>query len=210
MTSRTLRAAGVLSILAFLLTGCAEPEESEALPSPGSAPDTSESPAATTSPEPATEDYADVPTDLKLSEGEKTAAREALVTVDEYYEYYFELSKSGGNEYAKLDQYASDEVLNEGNRSAEELRDAGQRVEGSYEIRDRNVSNIDLDPSDGTQIPFIEVTACVDITNAELVDRDGNSLVTEERPDSAIHTFIVGEYESGWRVSKKSIGDAAC
>lgn len=206
---------GALLLAAALLTGCGPDRESEALPPPGSAPVGTSSAAASASPGTAADDeatgkYAEVPTDLQLSESEKAAAREALVMVDEYYAYYFDMMKSGGEDYDRMSEFASDEVLQEGLDSAEDLRSSKDRAEGSYIMRGQAVSQVDLDPADGTSIAFVKVDTCVDVTDAGLVDENGQSLVDDSRPDTVPHTFVVAEYDSGWRVSQKDTGTSEC
>lgn len=217
MRPKAMRCGAVLSLAVLLLTACdgGSGASGEGLPSPGTAVGGSESPTATpaaTAENDATklEKYADVPTDLSLSEKEKVAAREALVMVDDYYAYYFKVAQDGGEGSGRFKDYAADSALIDAEASAKSQRNKKTQVEGGYILRDQVVNGVDLDLADDTSLPFVKLSACIDIRDALLLDSKGNVITSDDRPDSSIHNFVLAEYDDGWRVSSLDIPGVEC
>lgn len=98
-------------------------------------------------------------------------------------------------------------------------RKEGRRQIGNTEIAELTVQNVNLDNSDprAGQVPVVQIDVCYDVSGADLVDRDGRSVVSTDRPDSGWirHTVANYEWESdpygAWRVaSSQDIEQTPC
>lgn len=80
---------------------------------------------------------------------------------------------------------------------------------GSTDLADLEVQSVNLDNSDATagRVPIVQVDVCFDVSDVDVVDGDGASVVTAERPDTGWIRHTVSNYSwdedpiGGWRVS---------
>ena len=85
----------------------------------------------------------------------------------------------------------------------------GLRQIGETRIAELTVQTVDLakpDPMAG-EVPTVVIDVCYDVSKVDIVDRHGNSVVTDDRPETGWIRYCVSNYvwdsdpEGGWRVA---------
>lgn len=183
--TRSFVAAGILLLA---LTSCSDDvgdPEATGTPSP-----TSQSPAPTSS-----------PPDPSLSPSEK-AAEDVEALVQEYYSTLDQLRQDANRPLRELKSVASSTELLVMRNLISGDREKGYRVVGNVELVQVNVESINLD-----QPPTAIVDVCWDVTDSDVVDGDGKSIVSPDRKDVGWTRLTVTNmaWEEkptlGWRVS---------
>jgi hypothetical protein len=99
-----------------------------------------------------------------------------------------------------------------------------ERKEGLHQIGDTKVAEltvqaVSLDNSDprGGKVPTVQVDVCYDVSDADLLNKDGESVVTPDRPETGWIRHSVANYEwdsdptGAWRVaSSENIERTPC
>jgi hypothetical protein len=88
-------------------------------------------------------------------------------------------------------------------------RRKGLRQIGDTKIADLNVQSVNLDNSDPKvgKVPTVVVDVCWNVSDADLVDKSGKSVVSRSRPDIGWTRYTVANYHwksnrtYGWRVA---------
>ena len=110
---------------------------------------------------------------------------------------------SGLSEVATSIQLSSQRTLLKGERRK------GLRQIGDTKIADLNVQSVNLDNSDpkAGRVPTVVVDVCWNVSDADLVDKSGKSVVSRSRPDIGWTRYTVANYHwksnrtDGWRVA---------
>ena len=110
---------------------------------------------------------------------------------------------NGLSEVATSIQLSSQRTLLKGERRK------GLRQIGDTKIADLNVQSVNLDNSDpkAGRIPTVVVDVCWNVSDADLVDKSGKSVVSRSRPDIGWTRYTVANYHwksnrtDGWRVA---------
>jgi hypothetical protein len=90
------------------------------------------------------------------------------------------------------------------NQRKQDLRQVGDTKIGVLTVESVNLDN--SDPNAG-KVPTVQVDVCFDVSQVDLVDRSGKSVVNPDRPDTAWVQFLVANYQwdkdpdGGWRVA---------
>ena len=85
-------------------------------------------------------------------------------------------------------------------RAAQEQRAKGYRVIGKVRVGTPRVLKLELSPSNGRP-PIAQVTACIDVSGVNVVDKNGKSVVDPNRADAYIERLSVEKVKDGWRVT---------
>jgi hypothetical protein len=186
-------------LLLGLVTGCTSP--SDATPSPSS---TAEPTAST----PPTEDASSSPSPSPTSERQRAVANvEAFIP--EYYRVLDEVSQDPASAES-LSSVTISRALSVWQNEYQSWRDDGRRQVGEPQrILEVDVQSVDLDNSDPEQgvVPTVIVDICYDVSDVEVVDEKGNSVVQPDRPDRGWERLYVANYEyeddpdGAWRVA---------
>ncbi len=88
-------------------------------------------------------------------------------------------------------------------------RDAGQRQVGTTAINDLTVQSVNLDNSapDAGRAPAVVIDVCWDVSEVDVLDERGKSIVGPDRPDTGWTRYTVANYDyaadpsGGWRVA---------
>ena len=110
---------------------------------------------------------------------------------------------NGLSEVATSIQLSSQRTLLKGERRK------GLRQIGDTKIADLNVQSVNLDNSDpkAGRIPTVVVDVCWNVSDADLVDKSGKSVVSRSRPGIGWTRYTVANYHwksnrtDGWRVA---------
>ena len=98
-------------------------------------------------------------------------------------------------------------------------RRQGHIQTGQTRIADLVVQSVDLDNSDpeAGRVPTVQVDVCYDVSDVDVVDEDGKSIVNPDRPETGWIRYFVSNYEwasdpnGAWRVaSSKSLEQTPC
>jgi hypothetical protein len=178
--------ATAAAVLALIGTGCTSDGD------PGTTP---ASPNATSASVPAeTRDPAPTPTSLTRQDAE-ASAREA---VQDYLVLFAEISADPDRDVSELEQVAAGRAQDWATHQITTWRDAGQRGVGAQVASEFNVTNVVLDPDSSADHdrPTVELTACIDVSGTDIVDKHGNSVVSPDRPGRALVDYVV--WNAGW------------
>ena len=88
-------------------------------------------------------------------------------------------------------------------------RKQGLHQTGATKIVELEVQSVNLDNSDpkAGKVPTVQIDLCFDVSGVDVVDKDGKSVITPDRPDTGWIQFLVSNYQWGtdpdgsWRVA---------
>lgn len=88
-------------------------------------------------------------------------------------------------------------------------RDQGLHQTGETKVVELHVESVNLDNSDpkSGRVPTVRVDVCFDVTNVDVLDADGKSVVSPDRPDTGWIRYSVANYkwdndpDDAWRVA---------
>ncbi|WP_244929235.1 hypothetical protein [Nocardioides sp. W7] len=139
----------------------------------------------------------------------ESASANATRTVREYFSTIDELAQNPGADLRALDavttsieRTAEKEFLREQHRRGE--HQVGDTLLANLEIQSVNLSN--SDPHAG-RVPTVVIDVCWDVTNVDVLRKDGTSVVSPNRPDTGWTRYAVANYEfaadpsGAWRVA---------
>lgn len=203
--SRRVRAVATAALLLAGMTACANSDGGD--PSP--APSTSTTLTAPTAPTTTTAP----PSDSEMASG---AASDLLRS---YYAVRNQLRQDPAKPLRLLKTVAiSSELAAQRNLFRTERRD-GLRQTGESRISELTVQSVSLDNSDPSagKVPTAQIDVCFDVSGVDVVDSNGTSVVSPDRPDTGWIRYSVANYEwdtdpdGGWRVvSSQDIERAPC
>ena len=189
----TLRGASALATAALLLaavTACADDgQDPSSNPPPTS---TSPTPSASTPPSDA-----------------EVASEAASELVRRYYVVRDELRQDPGLPLSRLRTVAiSTELAAQENLFKRERRQ-GWHQTGTTRIANLTVQAVALDNSDpgAGRVPTVQIDVCYDVSDVDILDRNGQSVVAENRPDTGWIRYSVSNYEwakdptGAWRIA---------
>lgn len=186
-TFRGVRAFAAAAILLVALTSCSDDADE-----PGAAPPptpTSQSPTASPSDEPS------------ASPSEK-AAKDAEAKVREYYALVDLLRQEPKRSAKRLEAVASSVQL-----TAQKAFLAGQRKAGNRQVGDTKVVEVKVQSVALDELPTVVVDVCWDVSDGDVLNRQGESIVSPDRKSIGWTQLYVTNYswdkdpEGGWRVA---------
>ena len=88
-------------------------------------------------------------------------------------------------------------------------RKRGFHQVGETKVAVLQVESVNLDNSDPSagRVPTVQVDVCFDVSQVDVVDRKGKSIISPDRPDTSWIRFLVSNYQrdkdpdGGWRVA---------
>ena len=192
-----LRGAHALATAALLLaavTGCADDEPGLPASDPPRTAD-SVSPPATSATSPTTPNEA--------------AAADASTLVRTFYEVRDELRTDPTVKLTKLRSVAIGGELAAQRTLFAREREQGQHQTGRTKIAELTVEGVVLDNSDpdGGRVPTVQVDVCYDVGGVDILDRNGTSVVSDDRLDTGWIRYLVCNYNfeadtsGSWRVA---------
>ena len=202
-TSRGARAIAAAALLLVAMTSCANDGQdpaANASPTPSSSTPT---PTATATP----------PSDTEL------ASEAASATLRKYYDVRNQLRQNPSRPLSLLDQVAISTELAAQKNLFKKERKQGLHQVGATKVAELEVQSVNLDNSDpkAGKVPTVQIDLCFDVSKVDVVDADGKSVISPDRPDTGWIQFLVSNYEwetdpdAGWRVaSSKDIERTPC
>lgn len=186
--TRRARLLATAAILLIAIAGCSnenDPKTTPATSAPTSA-------AATTPPTPT-----------------ENAADQATRLVHEYYAVTNKLRQDEKTPLSRLKSVAiSTELTAQQHLLKRERRD-GLHQTGETRISELTVQAVSLDNSDpkSGMVPVVQVDVCWDVSGVDVVDANGKSVVSDDRPDFGWVRHLVANYEwdsdpdGAWRIA---------
>lgn len=202
-TSRGARAIAAAALLLVAMTSCANDGQdpaANASPTPSSSTPT---PTATATP----------PSDTEL------ASEAASATLRKYYDVRNQLRQNPRRPLSLLDQVAISTELAAQKNLFNKERKQGLHQVGATKVAEIEVQSVNLDNSDpkAGKVPTVQIDLCFDVSEVDVVDADGKSVISPDRPDTGWIQFLVSNYQwdanpnAGWRVaSSKDIERTPC
>lgn len=160
----------------------------------------------------------ETPTATQMSETD-SARTAASATVQAYFRTLDDLRKDPARSLDALGKVAISTQLAAQQRLLENERTKKLRQVGDTQLPDVSVENVNLDNSDpkAGKVPTVTVDVCWDVSEADLVDASGRSVVSPNRVDVGWTRYTVANYDyqtdplTGWRVaSGKDLKQPAC
>ena len=183
-----------VTAVAIAMGGCAsDGNDPAATPTPTSS---SSSPATTTT----------SPTPQSDSE---LASEAASAVLRKYYEVRNDLRRNSSKPLRVLDDVAiSTELAAQKNLFTKE-RKQGLHQTGATKIVELEVQSVNLDNSDpkAGKVPTVQIDLCFDVSDVDVIDKNGKSVVSPDRPDTGWIQFLVSNYrwdtdpDGSWRVA---------
>jgi len=159
-------------------------------------------------------------TPVSTKTADTDAASEAATdTVRRYFGVLDDLRQDGREPLDTLHSVATSTQLTVQKRLLENERAKKLRQVGDSELPDVKVESVNLDNSDpeAGKVPTVVVDVCWDVSDADLVNASGKSVVSPDRVDMGWTRYTVANYDyqtdpvTGWRVaSGKDLQQPPC
>lgn len=205
MTNQSNRfALAVSALVLVVLAGCS----SDSDPSSESPPSVSPSSSA----------EAEASPSASLTQSER-AAQHATSVVHDYFEVVDRLRKDSGVKLTELKRVTTSSQLVSQRRLIEGERATGLRQTGATRIAELEVQSVNLDNSDPDvgRVPTVAIDVCWDVSQADLVNERGRSVITGSRPPTGWTRYVVANYQwsknpsGGWRIAaSESLEKSSC
>ena len=169
----------------------------------------SDDPAATPTPTSSSSSPATTTTSPTPQSDSEIASEAASATLRKYYDVRNDLRRNPGKPLRLLDEVAiSTELAAQKNLFTKE-RKQGLHQTGATKIVELEVQSVNLDNSDpkAGKVPTVQIDLCFDVSNVDVVDKNGESVISPDRPDTGWIQFLVSNYRWGtdpdgsWRVA---------
>jgi hypothetical protein len=126
-----------------------------------------------------------------------------------YFSVLDDVRSSSSGDPEQLTSVATSTQLNATRTLVRRQRDLGQRQTGLTRIAETKVQSVNLDNSDpkAGKVPTVVIDICWDVTQVDILSKDGASIVSPTRPDTGWTRYTVANYDysadpdGGWRVA---------
>jgi hypothetical protein len=143
------------------------------------------------------------PTDSEI------AADAASAVLREFYDVRSQLRQDSSRSLTLLEDVAISTELTAQRNLFEREREQGLRQIGETKIVELDVTSVNLDNSDPSagKVPTVQIELCFDVSDVDVVDENGTSAISPDRPDTGWIQFLVANYEwdtnpdDAWRVA---------
>lgn len=190
--TRGASALATAALLLVALTSCTD-DANDPVVSPGPTTTSQTSTTATTTPP---------------SETEKASAG-ASALVKRYYAIVDELGQNVGASLNGLNSVATGVQLSAEQTLLKSQRKDRQRQTGDTLVVKLEVQSVNLDNSDPAagKVPTVQIDVCWDVSKVDVLDANGKSIVSPNRPDTGWTRLTIANYHyrtdpsGGWRVA---------
>jgi hypothetical protein len=165
---------------------------------------------------PASSPSSSSPTPTSPSE---SATAAATATVNDYYAIRNQLRRDPEQPLSMLKSVAISTELATQQTLFKRERKQGLHQTGETKVVELEVQSVNLDNSDpqAGKVPTVQIDVCFDVSGVDVLDADGKSVVTPDRPDTGWIRYSVANYEwdsdpdGAWRVaSSQDIDRTPC
>jgi hypothetical protein len=147
------------------------------------------------------------------------ASRDAEAAVTKYYSVLDELGRDPTSSLSKLNAIATSTQLSAMRAVLRQQHARHERQTGSLVIADTKVQSVNLDNSDPSagKVPAVVIDVCWDVSNVDILNAKGTSIISPSRPDRGWTRLTVANYKyaanprGDWRVaSGQDLKQAPC
>jgi hypothetical protein len=189
--ARRLTAAAGIAAFALLVSSCGGQDDPVAEPAP-----TSSSAAPTTS--------APTSSSIVPVSAEDQAVAEATSLVKEYYAGIDRINADPNSDANDLRDVTANEAFDLESRTALQMKARGLTQIGNVRVLDVSPFSIDLSSDSTTnppKYPTIVMDTCIDVSDVNVVDAEGKSVVSSTRPPQSAARIDLVQFDFGWRVN---------
>jgi len=155
---------------------------------------------------PASSPSSSSPTPTSPSE---SATNAATATVNDYYAVRNQLRRDPTQPLSLLKSVAISTELTTQQTLFKRERKQGLHQTGETKVVELQVQSVNLDNSDpqAGNVPTVQIDVCFDVSGVDVLDADGKSVVSPERPDTGWIRYSVANYQwdsdpdGSWRVA---------
>lgn len=149
------------------------------------------------------------PTTSKTKSESEAAIEAATENLHNYYGALDSLRQDDDGSPKSLEKVAVSTQLTADTLYLESEREKGHRQTGDTQLAVVKAQSVSLDNSDPSagKVPTVTVDVCWDVTDVDVLDKSGKSIVAASRPDTGWTRFLVANYHwsddptGGWRVA---------
>ena len=149
----------------------------------------------------------------------EVASAAASSVLEKFYVVRNQLRQDPSRSLSLLDSVAVSTQLAAQKQLFKKERAQGLRQTGETKVAKLEVQSVNLDNSDPKlgKVPTVQIDVCLDVSDVDVVDKNGKSVVSPDRPDTGWIQYLVSNYQwdtdpsGGWRVaSGKDIERTPC
>jgi hypothetical protein len=141
---------------------------------------------------------------------EQQAKVEVLALVEHYYLVENALAADPKAPLKRYYEVAAGDYLDVLLRNAQARRAKDYRVVGAPHLRQNRVESLQLNGQEG-KVPSSIVRTCLDVSDVDVVDSSGKSVVERERADAYRERLTLEKKKYGWRVvDAENSGASTC
>ena len=196
--ARRLTAAAGIAALALLVSSCTGQDDPVAEPTPSSAAPTTSAPTSSS---------------VVPVSAEDQAVAEATDLVRAYYAEIDRVNIDPNADANTLRDVTANEAFDLQLRTALQTKARGLTQIGNVRVLEVTPFSIDLS-SDATaqppKYPTIVMDTCIDVSEVNVVDAEGKSVVASTRPPQSAARVDVVQFDFGWRVNKIQSAGQPC
>ncbi|MDI6910433.1 hypothetical protein [Nocardioides sp.] len=155
---------------------------------------------------PASSPSSSSPTSTSPSE---SATAAATATVNDYYAIRNQLRRDPTQPLSMLKSVTISTELMTQQTLFKRERKQGLHQTGETKVVELQVQSVNLDNSDpqAGKVPTVQIDVCFDVSGVDVLDADGKSVVTPDRPDTGWIRYSVANYQwdsdpdGAWRIA---------
>ncbi len=139
----------------------------------------------------------------------ETASEAASALLRQYFATVDQLRQQLKRPISELGAVAISTQLAAQEKLIQTQRSNGLRQTGSSTIAKLTVQSVNLDNTDprAGKVPTVQIDICYDVSGVDILDKDGKSVVSPDRPETGWVRYLVSNYKwkadprGGWRVA---------
>lgn len=190
--ARGVQGLATAVVLLVAVTACAD-DDNDPTTNPSPSPSTSASTTVTPTP----------PSDSEV------ASAAASAVLRRYYEVRNQLRQDPAQPLTLLEDVAISTELAAQQNLFKKERKQGLHQVGTTKVAELKVQSVNLENSDpkAGKVPTVQIDLCFDVSQVDVVDANGKSVISPNRPDTGWIQFLVSNYQwdtdpdGGWRVA---------
>jgi len=149
----------------------------------------------------------------------EVASEAASAVLRNFYDVRNQLRQDPSQPLTLLDEVAISTELAAQKQLFKKEREQGLRQTGETRLVELSVQSVNLDNSDpkAGKVPTVQIDLCFDVSDVDVIDKSGNSVIVPGRPDTGWIQFLVSNYQwdtdpdGAWRVaSSQDLKRAPC
>jgi hypothetical protein len=137
------------------------------------------------------------------------ASEAASAVLRRYYDVRNQLRQDPTQPLKRLGAVAISTELAAQQNLFKKERKQGLHQVGTTRVAELEVQSVNLDNSDpkAGKVPTVQIDLCFDVSQVDVIDANGKSVISPDRPDTGWIQFLVSNYQwdtdpdGGWRVA---------